>query len=95
MKKSKLISILTTAVLTVSLLAGCGSSGGSSTGDKGSAGKNVKITFLNTKGEIATQLEDATKAFTKENPKNDVQKKDKYSEMNSESILFIQIYFDQ
>lgn len=68
MKKSKLVSILTTAVLTVSLLAGCGSSGGSSTGDKDSAGKNVKITFLNTKGEIATQLEDATKAFTKENP---------------------------
>jgi raffinose/stachyose/melibiose transport system substrate-binding protein len=68
MKKSKLISILTTGILTVSLLAGCGSSGGSSTSDKGSSGKNVKITFLNTKGEIATQLEDATKAFTKENP---------------------------
>ncbi|MDR3597742.1 extracellular solute-binding protein [Clostridium sp.] len=68
MKKSKLISILTTGILTVSLLAGCGSSGGSSTNDKGSSGKNVKITFLNTKGEIATQLEDATKAFTKENP---------------------------
>ena len=31
-------------------------------------GKAVKISILNTKGEIATPLEDATKAFTKENP---------------------------
>ena len=68
MKKSKLLSILTTVVLTVSLLVGCGSSGGGSTGSKESSGKAVKISILNTKGEIATQLEDATKAFTKENP---------------------------
>ena len=68
MKKTKLISILTTVVLTVSLLAGCGSKAGNSTGSKESSGKDVKISFLNTKGEIATQLEDATKAFTKENP---------------------------
>lgn len=68
MKKSKLLSILTTVVLTVSLLAGCGSNGGGSSASKDSSGKEVKITFLNTKGEIATQLEDATKAFTKENP---------------------------
>lgn len=68
MKKTKLLSILTTVVLTVSLLAGCGSNGSSSTGSKDSSGKNVKITFLNTKGEISSPLEDAAKAFTKENP---------------------------
>ena len=68
MKKTKLLSILTTVVLTVSLLAGCGSKAGDSTGSKESSGKAVKISILNTKGEIATQLEDATKAFTKENP---------------------------
>jgi len=68
MKKTKLLSILTTVVLTVSLLAGCGSNSGSSTGSKESSGKSVKISILNTKGEIAAALEDATKAFTKENP---------------------------
>jgi raffinose/stachyose/melibiose transport system substrate-binding protein len=68
MKKTKLLSILTTVVLTVSLLAGCGSKAGDSTSSKESSGKDVKITFLNSKGEIATQLEDAAKAFTKENP---------------------------
>jgi len=68
MKKTKLLSILTTVVLAVSLLAGCGSKAGDSTGSKDSSGKSIKISILNTKGEIATQLEDATKAFTKENP---------------------------
>src|SRR5471030_1593956 len=69
MKKTKLLSILTTVVLTVSLLAGCGSKGGdSASGSKESSGKAVKISILNTKNEIATQLEDATKVFTKENP---------------------------
>jgi len=68
MKKTKLLSILTTVVLTVSLLAGCGSKTGDSTSSKESSGKAVKISILNTKGEIATQLEDAAKAFTKENP---------------------------
>ena len=68
MKKTKLLSILTTVVLTVSLLAGCGSNSSSSTGSKDSSGKSVKITFLNTKGEISSPLEDAAKVFTKENP---------------------------
>ena len=68
MKKTKLLSILTTVVLTVSLLAGCGSKGADSTGSKESSGKSVKISILNTKGEIAAPLEEATKAFTKENP---------------------------
>ena len=68
MKKSRLVSMLATVTVTVSLLAGCGSKAGNSASDQGSSGKAVKISILNTKGEIATQLEDATKAFTKENP---------------------------
>jgi len=68
MKKSKLLSILATVVLSVSLLAGCGSSGGDSKESNTSAEKSVKITFLNSKGEIAASLEDAAKAFKEENP---------------------------
>lgn len=66
MKKVKLISMLATTMLTISMLAGCGSA---KTGDtKTDSTKEVKITMLNTKGEIQVQLEEAAKAFTKENP---------------------------
>ena len=67
MKKIKLISVLTAALLTVSMLSGCSST--AKTGEtKIDPNKAVKITMLNTKGEIQVQLEAAAKAFTIENP---------------------------
>lgn len=63
MKQTKLLSILTVVVLIVSSLAACTSKSSDSAGNK-----NVKITFLNSKGEISTQLEDAVKVFNEDNP---------------------------
>ncbi|SHF29653.1 carbohydrate ABC transporter substrate-binding protein, CUT1 family [Caldanaerobius fijiensis DSM 17918] len=72
MKKSKILSIVLSAALLVSLLAGCSTkssnTGNSNTTTSAKGSETVKITFLNSKGEIQTQLEDAAKAFTKENP---------------------------
>lgn len=66
MKSKKITALLTTAVLTVSLLAGCGSGkgGGSSAGNSEYAG--TKISFLNSKGEIQSGLEEMAEAFEKE-----------------------------
>lgn len=71
MKRRKILSLLITIALATSLLAGCGTK--ANTEDTAAApttatDKAVKITMLNTKGEILTQLEDAAKAFTAENP---------------------------
>ncbi|MFB5265174.1 ABC transporter substrate-binding protein [Paenibacillus enshidis] len=58
-------------LLLVIVVSACGGSAGESnsasggaTGDSG----NVKITLLNSKGEILSQLEDAAKAFQEDNP---------------------------
>ena len=70
MKKTKLISLMISCFMTASLVAGCGSSASTSTSTKPATdNKPVKITMLNSKGEIEAQLEDAAKAFTKANPK--------------------------
>jgi len=69
MKRRKILSLIITVVLATSLLAGCGTK--AKTDDTKAAiatDKAVKITMLNTKGEILTQLEAAAKVFTTENP---------------------------
>lgn len=83
MKKFKGVQGIAASLLLVSVVTACGSNssngeaGGSSpsaseaSGGSGSAsasGKEVKITLLNSKGEIQTQLEDAAKAFHEDNP---------------------------
>lgn len=65
MKKVKLVSLVLSAVMAATVLAGCAAKNDQGAG---SSSKKVKITFLNSKGEIETQLEDAAKAFTKDNP---------------------------
>ena len=65
MKRGKLLSLLMVLTLTISMLSGC-KSANSQTGS--SSQKQVKITFLNSKGEIQTQMEEAAKEFTKSNP---------------------------
>lgn len=79
MKLSKVMAITLTAVLTLSSLAGCGgkkqeetvpetTNETETTETKTDApATEVKITMLNTKGEIQEQLEDAAKAFMSEN----------------------------
>jgi raffinose/stachyose/melibiose transport system substrate-binding protein len=58
-------------LLLVMVVSACGGSGGESNsasgGGTGGAG-NVKITLLNSKGEILSQLEDAVKAFQEDHP---------------------------
>ncbi|MEW8997477.1 MAG: ABC transporter substrate-binding protein [Thermoanaerobacter sp.] len=68
--KRKILSIMLTFALVFSLMAGCGtkSSNNGESNSTATATKTVKITLLNSKGEIQAQLEDAAKAFTKENP---------------------------
>ncbi|MGH4137880.1 ABC transporter substrate-binding protein [Clostridium sp.] len=72
MKRKKILSLIITIALATSLLAGCGTKAKTDDTTKAAAttatDKPVKITFLNTKGEILTQLEAAAKAFTVENP---------------------------
>ncbi|WP_251037400.1 ABC transporter substrate-binding protein [Paenibacillus albidus] len=50
------------------VLSACGSSNGNSKENSASDSAGVKITLLNSKGEIQTQLEDAAKAFHEDNP---------------------------
>ena len=67
--KRKFLSLMLTFALVLSLISGCGTSNSSNQGSSSTtADKTVKITFLNSKGEIEAQLEDAAKEFTKENP---------------------------
>lgn len=82
MKNKKWMSLSLVLLLIVSLMMGCSSTNKETdtTGDANTAAdttsktddkattKDVAITLLNTKGEIATQLEDAAKAFMVENP---------------------------
>ena len=65
------LKILSVAVLSLSvLLSGCGTSSKDSeqVNEKKTGETEVKITLLNSKGEIQTQLEEAAKEFSKENP---------------------------
>lgn len=70
MKKSKLLSLMLSVVLVATVFVGCGKKVVETTAtDKGAvAAKEVKISFLNSKGEIQLQLEEAAKVFTQENP---------------------------
>ncbi len=63
----KISALAMTLVLSVSALTGCAQQADpAQTAD--TTEKNVKITFLNSKGEIQSQLEETAKAFTSENP---------------------------
>ncbi|WKV09597.1 ABC transporter substrate-binding protein [Thermoanaerobacterium sp. CMT5567-10] len=70
MKRKKLLSMVVSSALILSLAAGCGTNNNTAKSNTSSTKNSeiVKITFLNSKGEIESQLEDAAKAFTKENP---------------------------
>lgn len=70
MKRKKLLSMVVSSVLILSLTAGCGTNNNTAKNNTSSSknSETVKITMLNSKGEIQSQLEDAAKAFTKENP---------------------------
>ncbi|MFA9398251.1 MAG: ABC transporter substrate-binding protein [Clostridiaceae bacterium] len=64
MKKIKILSLITACTLVIGLFAGCGST---NSGDADTKSGKTKITFLNSKGEIQTQLEDAAVKFSEEN----------------------------
>ncbi|MDI3529861.1 MAG: maltose transport system substrate-binding protein [Thermoanaerobacter sp.] len=70
MKRRKLLSMVVSSALILSLAAGCGTNNNTAKNNTSSSknSETVKITMLNSKGEIQSQLEDAAKAFTKENP---------------------------
>ncbi|WP_438350368.1 ABC transporter substrate-binding protein [Paenibacillus sp. FA6] len=74
MKSYKGVQLLILSLVVVMILSACGnatnndSSQTSEGSAKGSKDKEVKITLLNSKGEIQTQLEDAAKAFHEDNP---------------------------
>lgn len=69
MRRLKLLSLVLSATLATGVLAGCASKDNQSAGNnQAGSSKEVKITFLNSKGEIQTQLEEAAKTFAKENP---------------------------
>lgn len=80
MKAKKVLAVCMAAAMTMGVLTGCGSDGenGSSTVPNGSTGSGegnteaqselagTKITFLNSKGEVQTALEDMADAFAEE-----------------------------
>lgn len=74
MKRWNGLSVTVIFVLLAMIVSACGGSGGNSgsgeTGSNGAnaSGKAVKISLLNSKGEIQTQLEEAAKAFHEDNP---------------------------
>ncbi|GIP58342.1 ABC transporter substrate-binding protein [Paenibacillus sp. FSL W8-0186] len=74
MKRWNGLSVTVIFVLLAMIVSACGGSGGNSgsgeTGNNGAnaSGKAVKISLLNSKGEIQTQLEEAAKAFHEDNP---------------------------
>lgn len=61
--KKKAVSILLVAAITVGMLAGCGSNGGS-----GSSSDKVTINLYQNKAEISTQLQDVVDKYMEENP---------------------------
>lgn len=70
MKLSKVIAVTLASMLTLSSLVGCGANKPQEQAQDATSTsqKEVKITMLNTKGEIQVQLEDAAKIFMEENP---------------------------
>ncbi|MUG46189.1 ABC transporter substrate-binding protein [Paenibacillus woosongensis] len=74
MKRLNGLSVAVIFVLLAMIVSACGGSGGNSVsseaGSNGAnaSGKAVKISLLNSKGEIQTQLEEAAKAFHEDNP---------------------------
>ncbi|MBZ4665167.1 ABC transporter substrate-binding protein [Mahella sp.] len=80
MKRKKLLLIVVSLILMLSLVVGCSTTDSNSpatTNNNASTESNntstestesVKITFLNSKGEIQSQLETAAEQFAKENP---------------------------
>ncbi|WP_336785383.1 ABC transporter substrate-binding protein [Paenibacillus sp. MMO-177] len=75
MKKIKGIQLSLLALIFVMAITACGGNNASNTAGKANSSGNasaasdkVKITLLNSKGEIQTQLEDAAKAFHEDNP---------------------------
>ncbi|AUO07113.1 ABC transporter substrate-binding protein [Paenibacillus jamilae] len=71
MRKFKRVQWMVMLLLLVMVVSACGGSGGegnSASGGGSADAGNVKVTLLNSKGEILSQLEDAAKAFQKDNP---------------------------
>lgn len=83
MRKIKFLSLVVCLMLVVSMLAGCGAAKPADAPKADAAAKapdapkaeetkapakEVKITIMNSKGEIQAPFEEAAKAFTKENP---------------------------
>ncbi|GGF78690.1 ABC transporter substrate-binding protein [Paenibacillus albidus] len=68
MKRVKGTGLLMLMLAFIVVLSACGSSNGNSKENAASNSAGVKITLLNSKGEIQTQLEDAAKAFHEDNP---------------------------
>ncbi|QSF45300.1 ABC transporter substrate-binding protein [Paenibacillus tianjinensis] len=67
MKKKWFKGLLSVVAFSL-VLSACGNSKDANTPGEGSEGKEVKITLLNSKGEIQQQLEDAVKEFHNDNP---------------------------
>ncbi|MBT2288170.1 carbohydrate ABC transporter substrate-binding protein [Paenibacillus albidus] len=67
-KRVKGTGLLMLMLAFIVVLSACGSSNGNSKENSASDSAGVKITLLNSKGEIQTQLEDAAKAFHEDNP---------------------------
>ncbi|MCX7774303.1 MAG: ABC transporter substrate-binding protein, partial [Clostridia bacterium] len=74
MNKKHFLSLVLVAMLLLSMLAGCGNTAPATQTSTPPAQTDaqgqrpVKITFMNTKGEIAAQLEDVAKTFMADNP---------------------------
>lgn len=73
MKAKRLLAVCMAAAMTMAALSGCGSTGGgdgSGTAEGGAGEQSelagTKITFLNSKGEVQTALEDMADAFAEE-----------------------------
>ncbi|CAM4443244.1 ABC transporter substrate-binding protein [Paenibacillus tarimensis] len=70
MKKRSSTSILILSLLVIMVLSACGNAAnnGQEGGSGSTGGKSVKVTLLNSKGEIQQPLEEAAKAFSASNP---------------------------
>lgn len=68
MKNWKWIQALALSLMVVMVVTACGNNAGGSNEKETNKESAVKITLLNSKGEIQTQLEDAAKAFKEDYP---------------------------
>ncbi|KRE48596.1 ABC transporter substrate-binding protein [Paenibacillus sp. Soil522] len=68
MKSWKWVQLLTLSLIVVMVFTACGKSGNSGNSESSKEGSEVKITLLNSKGEIQAQLEEAAKTFKEDNP---------------------------